>query len=102
MTDDREIYWRRRLVGFRLGAEPLAEQVDRHRRTTWALTAVALFFAMMFLGLFSAFGHPGFGAIMAGTLIGPIIAAAWLRFWRIGSRATAYEREVAAGEPTGL
>ena len=102
MTDDRLLYWRRHLGRLLLNPETLAEQVDRHRRTTWGLTAVALFVAMMFLGLFTAFGHPGPGVAIAAAFTGAIIAAAWARYGRIASRAAAYGREVADGGTGGL
>ena len=53
----REQEWRRRLGRLRLGVEPIEEQLERYRRVTWALTAVPAIIAVMFLGLFIAFGR---------------------------------------------
>ena len=39
----RERKWARRLGRLRLGVEPLEEQLNRYRRTTWALALVLAF-----------------------------------------------------------
>ena len=98
---DRQRRWARKLGRLRLGAEPLAIQLARCRRVTWVLTAVAAAVGLMFVGLFAAFGRPGVGAILAGALLGPVAALAWLDYASLSRRASAYERErraYAAGE----
>jgi hypothetical protein len=108
----REQEWRRKLGRLRLGVEPLDEQLARYRRVTWALTAVPAIIAVMFLGLFTAFGRSDIGAVVVAILFGPIIAFAWLGFKKLERRANAYlaelarfeserQRLLAAGEETG-
>ena len=90
---DRQRQWARKLSRLRLGAEPLAVQLARRRRVTWALTAVASTIGLIYVALFAAFGRPGLGAIMAGLVIGPVVALAWLDLATLSRRAVAYERE---------
>ena len=90
---DRQRRWARKLGRLRLGAEPLGIQLARCRRVTWVLTAVAATVALMFVALFAAFGRPGVGAVVAGVLLGPVAAIAWLDYAILSRRASAYERE---------
>ncbi len=62
----------------RPGAEPLVLQVERYRRATWGLTAVVGVIALMFVGLFGAFGRPDLGVALGLIGLGPIVIAAWL------------------------
>ena len=107
----REQEWRRKLGRLRLGVEPLDEQLARYRRVTWALTAVPAIIAVMFLGLFTAFGRPDIGVVVVVILFGPIIVFSWLGFKKLERRANAYlaelarfeserQRVIAAGEGT--
>ncbi len=91
----REQEWRRRLGRLRLGVEPLDEQLARYRRVTWALTAVPAIIAVMFLGLFTAFGRPDIGTLVVVILFGPVIAFSWLGFKKLERRANAYLAELA-------
>jgi hypothetical protein len=107
----REQAWRRKLGRLRLGVEPLDEQLARYRRVTWALTAVPAIIAVMFLGLFTAFGRPDIGALVVVILFGPVILFSWLGFKKLERRANGYlaelarfesekQRLIAAGEET--
>jgi hypothetical protein len=95
---NREQEWRRKLGRLRLGVEPLEEQLARYRLVTWALTAVPAIIAVMFLGLFTAFGRPDIGALVVVILFGPVIAFSWLGFKRLERRANAYLAELARFE----
>jgi hypothetical protein len=94
----REQEWRRKLGRLRLGVEPLEEQLARYRRVTWALTAVPAIIAVMFLGLFTAFGRPDIGAVVAAIVLGPVIVFSWLGFKKLEHRAYAYLAELARFE----
>ncbi|CAN5821518.1 hypothetical protein BH23PLA1_BH23PLA1_42760 [soil metagenome] len=83
-------YWQRKLGKLLLGAEPLEIQLENQRRATWVLTLVAAGIGLMFLALFSAFRAPLTGAIVAGVLVLPIIALAWLRFAKLRRRVHSY------------
>jgi len=91
----REEYWRRKLGRIRIGVEPIDIQVERFRRVTWMLTAIPLGLATMFIALFTAFGRPDVGAILAGVLLLPIVLVAWIDFARLSRRAARYQRELA-------
>jgi hypothetical protein len=92
-SDDPRRAWARRLGRLRLGAEPLRVQLERYRRTTWALTIVCCIVAAMFFAIFAAFRRPDLGALFATILFAPVIALAWLDFARLRARALAYIRE---------
>jgi hypothetical protein len=94
----REQEWRSKLGRLRLGVEPLDEQLARYRRVTWALMAVPAIIALMFLGLFTAFGRPDVGALVILILFGPVIAFSWLGFKKLESQANAYLAEFARFE----
>jgi hypothetical protein len=94
----RQQEWRRKLGRLRLGVEPLEEQLARYRRVTWALTAVPAIIAVMFLGLFTAFGRPDIGAVVAAIVLGPVIVFSWLGFKKLERRAHAYLAELARFE----
>ena len=81
----REQEWRRKLGRLRLGVEPLDEQLARYRRVTWALTAVPAIIAVMFLGLFTAFGRPDIGALVVVILFGPDHRLLVARFQEAGT-----------------
>jgi hypothetical protein len=95
---ERERLWRRKLGRIRLGAEPLEDQLARYRRASWGLTAVSGLIAALFFGLFSAFGAPAVGAIVAGVLLLPVLVFAWLEDWTLHRRVGAYLRERRAFE----
>jgi hypothetical protein len=90
---ERERYWQRKLGRLRLGAEPLAEQLERYRRVTWALTIVPGAIGLMFVALFAAFGAPVLGLTIAGLLLGPIVLFAWLEYARLRRRVRDYDRD---------
>ena len=90
----RERYWRRKLGRLRLGAEPLEEQLARHRGVTWVLTGISAALALSFVGLFAAFGRPDIGGILALVLLAPIVALAWLDNALLARRAASYLREL--------
>ena len=98
---DRQRRWARKLGRLRLGVEPLEVQLARRRRVAWALTAVPALIALMYLGLFAAFHRPRLGLLIAGALLGPVVAFAWLDFATLSRRARAYERERRAHEARG-
>lgn len=89
----RERYWRKKLGRLRLGAEPLADQLARYRRVTWMLTAVPAGIGIMIVGLFTAFGRPDVGAILAVVLFLPVVSIAWIDFWMLSRRASRYQLE---------
>jgi hypothetical protein len=91
----RQVYWQRKLGRLRLGAEPLEVQLARYRRVTWMLTAVPLAIGLMFVALFTAFGRPGIGMIVALILLLPIVLLAWLEYGLLARRAAHYAREQA-------
>jgi integral membrane sensor domain MASE1 len=88
-------YWRRKLRRLRLEAEPLEVQLARYRRVTWALTAIPLAIALMFVALFSAFRRPDVGIVLALILFAPVIAVAWVDDGVLRRRAALYGRELA-------
>jgi hypothetical protein len=92
----RERYWRRKLGRIRLGAEPIGDQVAKYRRVTWMLTAVPLVLALIFVGLFTAFGRPDVGGVLALVLFLPMIVVAWVDFGLLSLRAGRYLRELEA------
>jgi hypothetical protein len=92
--DIRLRYWRRKLGRLRLGVEPIAEQLARYRRVTIMLTAIPLALGAFFLALFSAFGRPDVGAVFALSVLGPVIAVAWLDFGLMSRRAARFGREL--------
>jgi integral membrane sensor domain MASE1 len=88
-------YWRRKLRRLRLEAEPLETQLARYRRVTWALTAIPLAIALMFVALFSAFRRPDVGIVLALILLAPVVAVAWIDDQLLRRRAAQYARELA-------
>jgi hypothetical protein len=94
----RQRYWRHKLGRLRLGAEPLEDQLARYRRVTWMLTAVPLGIGLMFVALFTAFGRPDVGLVLASILLMPIVLIAWLDDGLLRSRARRYARERAEHE----
>jgi len=89
----RRAQWGRKLGRLRLGVEPLGTQLDRHRRVSWAISAVAGGMATFFIALFSAFGRPDVGLIVAALFPAPIIAASWIGYLRLARRARTFESE---------
>jgi hypothetical protein len=75
-----------------LGAEPIDEQLSRLRRVTWTLTGVAAGIGTVIFALFTAFGAPATGAVVAGVLFGPIVALAWFDELKRVSTARAFFR----------
>ena len=65
----------------------------RYRRVAWGLTAVSGLIAALFVALFAAFRAPAVGVIVAGVLLLPVIAFAWLEDWSRHRRVAAYRRE---------
>ena len=96
---DRERYWRRKLRRLRFGVEPLAVQLEKHRKVTVALSCVCAGIALMFLMIFTAFGRPDVGAIVDLVLFVPILGLAWLDFRTLATRVAAYEAERQARVP---
>jgi hypothetical protein len=90
---ERERHWRRKLGRLQLGAEPLDVQLAKYRRVTWALTVVPLSIGLMFVGLFTAFGRPDLGVLIASVLVIPIVALAWFDYRVLCRRADGYEHE---------
>jgi len=89
----REAIWRRKLGRLHLGVEPIEEQLARYRRVTWVLTAIPLVLSCFFVTLFTVFGRPGVGAVLAAVLLLPIVLGAWLDHAFLVSRARHYLRE---------
>jgi hypothetical protein len=89
----REAYWRHKLGRLHLGAEPLAEQLDRQRRVNWMLTGVTAGIALLFLALFSAFQAPAIGLVVGGLIGVPIVGLAWIDYAVLKARAARYESE---------
>jgi len=90
---DRERYWARKLGRLRLGVEPLDQQLARYRRVTWALTIVPAAISLLFVSLFTVFGHPGIGLILVAVLLAPVVAVAWLDYGLLALKARRYEAE---------
>ncbi len=88
-------HWRRKLRRLRLEAEPLETQLARYRRVTWALTAIPVIIALMFVALFSAFRRPDVGIVLALILLAPVVAVAWIDDGLLRRRARNYTRELA-------
>ncbi len=89
----RQRYWQKKLGRLRLGAEPLEEQLAKYRRVTWMLTAVPIVLALMFVGLFAAFGRPLLGVILSLVLLSPVVTVAWIDFGVLSLRASRYQHE---------
>jgi hypothetical protein len=99
MTSDadweaRQLYWRRKLGRLRLGAEPIEEQLERYRRVTVVLTVIAAALALVFVSLFTAFGRPDVGAVVAFVLFAPVVATAWVDHALLRRRAAGYLAEL--------
>jgi hypothetical protein len=86
----RENKWRRKLGRLRLGVEPIEEQLARYRRVTWALTVVPLVLGVMFISLFTVFGHPEIGLVFVAILFLPIVLGAWFDHALPANRARRY------------
>ncbi len=91
---DRERRWRRKLGRIRPGDGPVEEQLSRFRAMTWVMTAVGGGIALLFVALFSAFGKPLYGLVVAAVLPGPILIAAWTGYFRLRRRAHRYLEEL--------
>ena len=83
----RRAYWARKLGRIRLGVEPIEEQLTRYRRVTWMLSAVPAFVSIMLFTLFTVFGRPDIGAVVAALLFLPLVAGAWLGYFLLQRRA---------------
>jgi hypothetical protein len=83
-----------KLGRLRLGAEPLAVQVERYRKVTWMLTAIPLGLAVFILTLFAVFGRPDIGCLVVLVLFAPVVAIAWIDFLLLKRRADQYERAI--------
>jgi hypothetical protein len=90
----RRAYWTRALGRLRLGVEPIEEQLRRYRRATWMLTAVPTFLSTVLFTLFTVFGRPGIGAVVAALLFVPIVAGAWLGYFLLHRKARRYLLEL--------
>jgi hypothetical protein len=91
--EERLRYWRPKLGRIRLGVEPVDEQLARYRRVTWLLTAIPAALAVFFVSLFGAFGRPGVGLVVAGVILAPVVALAWLDYAILAGRVGRYRRE---------
>ncbi len=90
----RRAYWTRALGRLRLGVEPIEEQLTRYRRVTWMLTAVPTFLCTVLFTLFTVFGRPDIGAVVAALLFVPIVAGAWLGYFLLHRKARRYLLEL--------
>ena len=93
MSPDRQAYWRRKLGRLRLGAEPIEDQLARQRRALTTMTLISIGIGLMILGIFASFERPDIGAIVAGLIVVPVIASAWIGYARLHRRASVYQRE---------
>src|SRR5262245_57323320 len=98
LTPERRRYWQRRLGRIRLGAEPVAWQLERYKFVTWALTVVPLGIAAIIVGIFTAFGAPVTGLAAVAILFGPVIAIAWWDYQRMSAAVRAFLGERTQGE----
>ena len=89
----RERKWAHRLGRLRLGVEPLDEQLTRLRRTTWVLSIVPGFIALIVLTLFTAFARPDVGLVVILILFAPMIVFPWVGY----ARLKAPDRRVSRG-----
>lgn len=87
-------YWRRKLGRIRLGVEPVDEQLDRYRRITLLLTAIAAGVALIIFSLFTIFRRPDVGAVLVLILFAPVVAVAWFDHAMLRLRVSAYLREL--------
>lgn len=92
--DARLRYWRVKLGRLRLGVEPIDDQLARYHRATLLLTAIPAGIGLMFVALFSAFGRPDVGLVVAAVLFLPVVALAWLDYAVLRSRASGYLRDL--------
>jgi hypothetical protein len=90
---ERQQYWRRKLGRLRLGVEPLDEQLARYLGVTWGLTIVPAVIGTIIIVLFTVFGAWRIGVLLAGLLFLPVVAVAWLDYWRIRRNVERYEAE---------
>jgi hypothetical protein len=97
MTRERLVYWQRRLGRIRLGAEPVLDQLRKHRRITFGVTGVACGLAAIIVAIFTAFRAPFIGFASALVIFGPIIALAWWDFARLSARVRQYQHELRPG-----
>ena len=96
----RQRYWSKKLGRIRLGVEPVQVQLDKYRRVTIGMTVFPFSVGLMFVALFSAFGRPDVGLILASVLFIPVVAIAWIDFAVLSSRVKRYLREVESFEST--
>ena len=94
----RERKWAHRLGRLRLGVEPLEEQLTRLRRTTWVLSIVPGFIALIVLTLFTAFARPDIGLVVILILFAPMIVFPWVGYARLKRRTAAYHADRARFE----
>jgi hypothetical protein len=94
----RRAFWARKLGRLRIGVEPIEEQLTRHRRVTWMLTAVPGLLSIALFSLFAAFKRPDIGVCVAALLFVPIAAGAWLGEFLRDRRGRAYLAEWAEYE----
>lgn len=96
--DARLMFWQRKLGRIRLGVEPVEEQVARYRRVTWMLTALSAGVALMIVALFTAFGRPDVGMIVAVFMFVPVVVIAWIDHGLLRLRVARFARELTAHE----
>ena len=89
----RTKYWARKLGRLRLDVEPIEDQLTRYRRVTWVLTAIPAFLSTVLFTLFTVFGRPDIGAIVAALLFLPIVSGAWLGYYLLQRRGRRYLAE---------
>jgi len=96
MSPDREAYWRRKLGRLRLGAEPIEDQLARHRRALMALSGATVAVGSIILALFTGFGRPGIGAVVSGLIVVPVVGSAWIGYARLRRTVLLYRRDMTA------
>ena len=86
----------------KLGAPP--ETSSRSTSSIIAGNVFTLFnaiIAVFFVSLFSVFGRPDIGLILAGVLLGPVIAFAWIDYAILARNARRYQEEERRSQATG-
>ena len=94
--DARQKYWQAKLGRIRLGAEPIEVQLERYRRVTWLLTAIPIGLATFITALFAAFRRPEIGMLLCLILFVPVVAIAWIDFFRLRAVGLRYLQEAKA------
>lgn len=88
--------WARSMGRLRLDAEPLGDQLLRHRSASLALIAISAAASVAFVAAFAAFSRPLLGIGFSALFLLPIVIVSWLDQRRMAGRVREYEEALRA------